>query len=315
MMTMPAESMHLDSIWKYCVLVVGAIAVLALVVWLVDIIHQKILRSKFNKQYDVTVPRGVRIARYRGDGDPIGTLTLRFPYWKAAKRDGTRDQRTNNTSICYQKSLIDIGTWELSSKNPFVMYQTALALRAQGHAVGYCRVERKKRQAVMEQVNAQRTATSVANIVAQFKNQPTDFEPFCADLFRKLGWHAEVTPPVRDGGYDLRMVNPQGISYIAECKCYEPTHRVGRPIIQKLQGANSTVMAQGMMVITTSGFSRDAIAYANQVGVQLVDGDELVRLCAQAFGQSDVQPIPAEAFTLTRNELMEYIPADMRDRF
>lgn len=163
----------------------------------------------------------------------------------------------------------------------------------------------------MEQVKAQRSATSVANIVAQFRSQPTDFEPFCADVFRNLGWSAEVTPPVRDGGFDLKLYDSQGVSFIAECKCYEPTHRVGRPIIQKLQGANTTVGAQGMMVITTSGFSRDAVTYANQAGVQLIDGDMLVRLCAQAFGESDAQPVPASAFVLTRNDIMQHIPADM----
>ena len=232
----------------------------------------------------MNLPHSVRIKRYHHEDDPIGMLVLRFPYWSAAKRDGTRDQRTKNTTICYQKSLIDIGPWGLSDKNPLVMYRIALDLRAQGHAVGYCQEEKIKRQSVMEQVNAQRSATSVANIVAQFRSQPTDFEPFCADVFRNLGWSAEVTPPVRDGGFDLKLYDPQGVSFIAECKCYEPTHRVGRPIIQKLQGANTTVGAQGMMVITTSGFSRDAVMYANQVGVQLIDGDMLVRLCAQAFG-------------------------------
>lgn len=115
--------------------------------------------------------------------------------------------------------------------------------------------------------------------------------------------------------FDLKLYDPQGVSFIAECKCYEPTHRVGRPIIQKLQGANTIVGAQGMMVITTSGFSRNAVTYANQVGVQLIDGDMLVRLCAQAFGESDAQPVPASAFALTRNDIMQYIPADMWNMF
>lgn len=306
---------NLDSVWKYCIAGVGIIAVLALAIWVVDAIRQMVFRSKFHEQYGVNLPHSVRIKRYHHEDDPIGTLVLRFPYWSAAKRDGTRDQRTKNTTICYQKSLIDIGPWGLSDKNPLVMYRIALDLRAQGHAVGYCQEEKIKRQSVMEQVNAQRSATSVANIVAQFRSQPTDFEPFCADVFRNLGWSAEVTPPVRDGGFDLKLYDPQGVSFIAECKCYEPKHRVGRPIIQKLQGANTTVGAQGMMVITTSGFSRDAVTYANQVGVQLIDGDMLVRLCAQAFGESDAQPVPASAFALTRNDIMQYIPADMWNMF
>ena len=169
---------NLDSVWKYCIAGVGIIAVLALAIWVVDAIRQMVFRSKFHKQYGVNLPHSVRIKRYHHEDDPIGTLVLRFPYWSAAKRDGTRDQRTKNTTICYQKSLIDIGPWGLSDKNPLVMYRIALDLRAQGHAVGYCQEEKIKRQSVMEQVNAQRSATSVANIVAQFRSQPTDFEPF-----------------------------------------------------------------------------------------------------------------------------------------
>lgn len=166
---------NLDSVWKYCIAGVGIIAVLALAIWVVDAIRQMVFRSKFRKQYGVNLPHSVRIKRYHHEDDPIGMLVLRFPYWSAAKRDGTRDQRTKNTTICYQKSLIDIGPWGLSDKNPLVMYRIALDLRAQGHAVGYCQEEKIKRQSVMEQVNAQRSATSVANIVAQFQKSAHGF--------------------------------------------------------------------------------------------------------------------------------------------
>lgn len=168
----------------------------------------------------------------------------------------------------------------------------------------------------MGKVQAQRQATSIDGIIAQFKDSPSDFEPFCADMFHKIGWWAETTPPVRDGGFDLRLRRPDGVTYIAECKCYDRRHHVGRPIIQKLQGANKVERAQGMMLITTSSFSQDAISYSQQVGVELVDGAELVRWCQRAWGNSAANAtIPETSIWLTNNEIMAFIPADMRNHY
>ena len=90
---------------------------------------------------------------------------------------------------------------------------------------------------------------------------------------------------------------------------------IGRPIIQKLQGANIVERAQGMMLITTSAFFAEAIKYAQQVGVNLVDGNQLVALCQQAFGTNAQATIPESAFTLTRADIMARIPKDMRGMY
>ena len=76
---------------------------------------------------------------------------------------------------------------------------------------------------------------------------------------------------MRDGGIDLRM-SREGRTYIVECKCYDRSHRAGRPVAQKLQGANAVERAGRMVVVTTSAFSQDAIDYAGQVGAELIDG-------------------------------------------
>lgn len=239
-----------------------------------------------------------------------------YPMWEAAKKDGTRDRRTNNTRIIKNPTVILIGRWQLSGKDPFAAYALVKNLRQAGHVIGYCREEQYKRQQLMNKAQARHQTANVDGIIAQFKDSPTDFEPFCADLFRKFGWWAETTPPVRDGGFDLKLRRPDGVTYIAECKCYDRRHHVGRPIVQKLQGANMTEHAQGMMLITTSSFSQDAVAYAAQVGVELINGAELVRLCQQAWGSSASNvAIPEESVWLTYNEIMLSIPVDMRSRY
>ena len=58
---------------------------------------QVILRHMIGKEYSVRVPFSVRVGlnrRHSPDGFSMG-----YPYWQAAKKDGTRDLRTNNTRI------------------------------------------------------------------------------------------------------------------------------------------------------------------------------------------------------------------------
>lgn len=102
---------------------------------------------------------------------------------------------------------------------------------------------------------------------------PEDFEEWCADLFRSKGFKVEVTPKVNDGGYDLYM-EKDGISYIVECKCYSDT-TIGRPLLQKLVGANATIRADKCVFITTSSFSAPAKQYAQEQRIWLIDGNQL----------------------------------------
>ena len=190
--------------------------------------------SKAGSQYNVTVPRSVRVRHSSDHGR--GVLYMDYPMWEAAKKDGTRDLWTNNARIIKNRSTVLIDWWKFSGKDPFVFYDFVLDMRRPGAPIGYCREEQVKGVAVMRSVQARQQATSIDGIISQFKDSPTDFEPFCADMFRHLGWSARVTPPSHDGGFDLRLRNPSGVTYIAECQCYNRRHHVGRPVVQKLQG-------------------------------------------------------------------------------
>lgn len=216
-------------------LIVAVFAV-AIVAWVVWELAQVILRHMIGKEYSVRVPFSVRVGlnrRHSPDGFSMG-----YPYWQAAKKDGTRDLRTNNTRIVRTPTVIFLGGWRLSVRNPFTAYDFVNDLRDAGHDLGRCPEEQWKLRCLTERERARSEATSIDGIVNRFRDHPTDFEPFCADLFHTLGWRAETTPPSRDGGFDLRMISPEGETYIAECKCYSPRHHVGRPVVQKLHGAN-----------------------------------------------------------------------------
>lgn len=57
--------------------------------------------------------------------------------------------------------------------------------------------------------------------------------------------------------------------------------RIGRPLIQKLVGANQIVGAGQMMFFTTCDFSKEAVEYAERVGVRLINGPMLAKKAMQ----------------------------------
>lgn len=117
---------------------------------------------------------------------------------------------------------------------------------------------------------------TIADIQRECAKCPQDFESFCAGLFIKAGYKAKVTAKTNDGGYDL-WLSKSGVTYIGECKLYSKT-TIGRPLLQKLVGANATQKADKCLFITTSTFSKPAKEYAKEQHIWLIDKFELQRL-------------------------------------
>ena len=290
-----------------------AAAVVALAVWIVLAVRQAMFRKRIKERYGVAVPSKFHVSK---TGRRQGAFRLAYPRWAAAKKDGTRDRRSNDMGVIRPDSVIVFDEWELKTDNPFTAYDMVLKLRGAHVDIAPCAEEIEKRRVLESRLADRRAALDIDGLIARFKDRPTDFEPFCAELFRMLGWQAQTTPPVRDGGFDLRLRRSDGTTYIAECKCYDRRHHVGRPVVQKLQGANAAENAQGMMLITTSSFSADAVSYAKQAGVTLVDGAALVGLCRRAYGET-ARPVmfpPESSCRLTREDIMRHLPRDMRNQ-
>ncbi|WEV47273.1 restriction endonuclease [Bifidobacterium sp. ESL0690] len=291
-----------------------AVAGIILVVLLLRQLRQIWLAGKVRKACNVEVPKGIRIGRSR-DAEDIGNFTLRFPYWQFPKKDGTADQRRSNNKINKPKSVLEVVGFSFKSKNPLTLYDFVLEMRHHGNAIGYSGMESFKRQRVIQRVKVRQRATSIQAIVDSFSSHPTDFEPFCADLYRRYGYRVSVTPPTNDGGFDLKLTKDD-LTYIAECKCFDPNHHIGRPLLQKLVGANKTQQVQGLIFITTSSYSAQAITYARECNIQLVDGNTLVTMCQKVWGNAlPQQAVNPSAFELTKDELLAQIPEDMQYRF
>lgn len=111
------------------------------------------------------------------------------------------------------------------------------------------------------------------------------FEELVAKIMKKKGYeNIRVTSKSKDMGKDIVMENSEGKRILVECK-----HQkfVGRPVIQKLQGAinfeetrNPDQEVEGM-VVTSGGFSKEAKDYNKQIGndIELIDGKKLKEIC------------------------------------
>lgn len=260
-------------------------------------------RAQAARELGVSVGPRFRARRLAHERHP-GTLELAYPRWRAARRDGCHDNRSSDWSVTEPCSLVSAGRWELSAADPVAAYELSLALRAAGHDVGPC----------AEELVAEGSGGRAQGLAERFCERPTEFECFCAQAWRRLGWEARVTPPSRDGGYDLWLRSPDGASWAAECKCYAPGHVVGRPLLQRLVGANATVCADRLLFVTTSCFSAEAAAYAAEVGMSLVDGEALERLLGKVGLSCAAEPSPASVAPLSRGDILSHVAPDLRAR-
>lgn len=105
---------------------------------------------------------------------------------------------------------------------------------------------------------------------------PYQFEKVVGDYFRDCGYTVQQTKRSNDGGKDLIMYK-NGQIYYVEVKRYGKGNPVSRPLIQKLVGACHPVGAKGIFV-TTSRFTKEAIDEAHRSNIELIDGDQFIKM-------------------------------------
>ncbi|MDO5084207.1 MAG: restriction endonuclease [Arachnia propionica] len=297
------------------VLWVGAVLLgTVAVVWVVTLLARTIRRLQATRELGVRIPRGFRVRRARPERDQ-GTFVLAYPRWQVARKDGTRNRRYRTNEVVEDFSTLELGRWRLSSRSVMRFYDLVVALRGRGHVIALSGEEAEKLALLNEQEGLRVCGASRNHIYHRFAAEPTRFEQFCAELYRELGHRVEVTPPIADGGFDLRMFGPGGKTLV-ECKCFHPAQSVGRPVLQKLFGAGAVEGADRLLVVTTATFSKEALAYAEAVGMDLVDGDALVTLCDRAWGcRPPAQGPTVQEVQLTLEDHLAHMPADIRERY
>ena len=271
----------------------------------------KSARSMFERIYGMRLPaEGVTVTR---SSIEEVALNLQFPKWKFANPDGSRDPSRAVNPLVTRPSSVRLRSLRVWFDDPMSAYKYACRLRANGVQIPPCKHERGAVRTVASERLRELAMRDAPELAERYANNPTEFEPWCADLLKGFGWDAHRTPPSNDGGVDV-IARRRGILMIVECKCYGQQHTVGRPVIQKLVGANDTWHADRMLVMTTTQFTAPAIEYAARAGVELVDGTRLAELSRRVTSDtSAIDRSAAADVTLTPAMMRSWMPPDLKE--
>jgi len=113
------------------------------------------------------------------------------------------------------------------------------------------------------------------------------FERAVAEWLQGEGFKTSLTQQSSDRGIDV-IAQKQGATYAVQAKAYSSGNKVGSSTIQKVSGLLSRPDIDGAIVITTSSFTSEAEAVANNRGVELVttDNDQSARSQRKTAAQS-----------------------------
>ena len=299
-----------SSIIVYIFLILVAILLIKIVVRIIRMIICLLLKTIFVSKYDVKLPKGTNIGvRRKGKNFFVfGKI-----YWRVSNKDGTRDKRVSHNNLIKEYSTLSIDEFVLKNRNPFALYKLVRELRKFGlNKIDKNFTEKAKLNNMWEKLNNCSVKTGINDIINKYIQNPYQFETFCKDLYEEHGYVAKQTSKSKDGGYDL-WIEKDGKTYIVECKCYQTNHIIGRPQLQKLAGANQTLKADGMIFITTSSYSNEAINFANQTNIEIIDGEKLLNLIYKIDITLCEREISLEDWELSNYDILKLYPNDIRN--
>lgn len=111
-----------------------------------------------------------------------------------------------------------------------------------------------------------------------YNMDPYDFERLIADYFVKRGYvKAETIGGSGDRGVDILATNIDGKYEFIQCKRYRKGSNIGSTPIQRVDSMRLSRGAEKAWVFTTSDFTPEGIDEARITGVNLVNGEELIK--------------------------------------
>jgi restriction system protein len=143
-----------------------------------------------------------------------------------------------------------------------------------------------KRIGLLAATPEQTTTISTERSVSWNKQVFTDiewrrFEAVCERLFAQSGFKTKSQSHGADGGVDVWMysAHAEGPVSIAQCKHFR-SREVDVKLIREFFGVMSSHKLQRGTFVTTSTFTTDAQKFANENGINALDGDKLLKLIA-----------------------------------
>ncbi len=117
------------------------------------------------------------------------------------------------------------------------------------------------------------------------EREPRDLEHLVERLYSEMGYKTRLTPPQKDGGRDI-LARSQAVGRAErlriECRRY--TRPVGVGAARVLLGVVSDEKVNKGVLVTTSRFTDPAKKLADRNPLELISGDQLVRLMNEHLG-------------------------------
>lgn len=106
-----------------------------------------------------------------------------------------------------------------------------------------------------------------------------EFELLISEFFRQQGYSVKETGAGGpDGGVDLRL-SLNGQKFIVQCKHWK-AFKVGVKIIREQFGIMNAEVADGAFIVTSGLFTEEAIEFADDKNIILIDGIKLKKIIA-----------------------------------
>jgi CxxC-x17-CxxC domain-containing protein len=118
------------------------------------------------------------------------------------------------------------------------------------------------------------------------------FERLCVELFAAKGYRARRTGGQSDGGVDLVAVSDAG-KVLVQCKA-RSDRAVGVKVVREMLGVVNKQRAQRGYVITTSRFTKDAVGFARNEPITLMDREAFLREVRTHLPQTLISEAVAE---------------------
>ncbi|MDR8882336.1 restriction endonuclease [Burkholderia multivorans] len=104
-----------------------------------------------------------------------------------------------------------------------------------------------------------------------------EFERLVGEAYRRLGYVVDVVGQGgADGGVDLVLMRP-GEKVLVQCKHWR-ANSVGASVVREMAGLMLHHRASGVKIVCVGKFTRDAQAFARGKGIELVSGNDLLKL-------------------------------------